>query len=206
MTEKRLIHEGDDGVAHRVVLTDIDGNPVNPSNGGVGGGGAVTIADGADVAQGATSAAAAAADGTGNYSLVAAAKRALLNWATLLARTTTLGQKASSGSMPVVLASDQSRVNVEPLGIPGTARQQATTTTSANVELTAGVGRVSLCARGQPLRYVVGSSAQTANAATSHYLGAGDRVDIGLPATPNIAVIRASDATADGAAEFTEIT
>jgi hypothetical protein len=93
MTEKRLIHEGDDGVAHRVVLTDLDGNPVNPSGGGGGGGGggAVTVADGADVALGVTTATAAGADGTGNYSLVAAAKRALLNWASAL---TALGSSA----------------------------------------------------------------------------------------------------------------
>lgn len=37
MTEKRLIHEGDDGVAHRVVLTDVDGNPVNPGGGAAAG-------------------------------------------------------------------------------------------------------------------------------------------------------------------------
>lgn len=98
-----------------------------------------------------------------------------------------------------------SRVNVEPLGIPGTARQQATTATSANVALTVGVGRISLFARGQPLRYAVGSTSQTANAATSHYLASGERIDIDVPATPNIAVIRASDATADGAAEITEL-
>lgn len=54
--------------------------------GGGGGGGAVTVADGADVAQGATTQAAAAAAGTGNYTLIQAAKRALLNWADLLAR------------------------------------------------------------------------------------------------------------------------
>jgi hypothetical protein len=36
MTEKRIIHEGDDGVAYRVVLTDVDGNPVNPGAGGPG--------------------------------------------------------------------------------------------------------------------------------------------------------------------------
>lgn len=98
-----------------------------------------------------------------------------------------------------------SRVNVEPLGIPGTARQQATTTTSANVQLTVGVGRISLFARLQPLRYVVGSGEQTANAASSHYLASGERIDIDVPATPNIAVIRASDATGDGAAEITEL-
>lgn len=162
--------------------------------------------DGLEVATGAPADAAAAADGTGDYGLIAGLKRALLNWATLLARTTTLGQKSMVGSMPVVLATDQSRVTVEPLGIPSEARQQATTTTSANVVLTTSARRISLFARGQPLRYRVGSTSQTANSATSHYLASGERVDINVPATPNIAVVRASDASADGAAEITELT
>lgn len=97
------------------------------------------------------------------------------------------------------------RTPVEPLGVPGVARQQATTTSSANVALTSNVGRISLYARVSPLRYSVGSASQTANAATSHYLGAGERIDIDVPSTPNIAVIRASDAYADGAAEITEL-
>lgn len=97
------------------------------------------------------------------------------------------------------------RLNIEPLGIPGVARQQATTTTSANVVLTSTVNRISLFARTSPLRYAVGSTAQTANAATSHYLAAGERIDLDVPSTPNIAVIRASDATSDGAAEITEL-
>lgn len=76
--------------------------------GGGGGGGATTVADGADVAQGVTTATAAAADGTGNYSLIAAAKRGLLNWATLLARIPTLGAKAASGSLSITPATDAS--------------------------------------------------------------------------------------------------
>ena len=97
------------------------------------------------------------------------------------------------------------RLQVEPLGVPGVARQQATTAASTNVALTVGVGRISLFARTSPLRYSVGSAAQTANAATSHYLAAGERIDIDVPATPNIAVIRAADASVDGAAEITEL-
>lgn len=46
--------------------------------------------------------AAAAADGTGDYGLIAAAKRALLNWAALLARVPTLGPKAAAGSVSTV--------------------------------------------------------------------------------------------------------
>lgn len=133
---------------------------------------------------------AAATSDTGTFSLIALFKRGLQNWTTLLSR---------------VPASVGGRLPVEPLGIPGVARQVATTTASANTALTASVARISIFARIAPLRYSVGSAAQTANNATSHYLAAGERIDIDVPATPNIAVIRASDATADGAAEITEL-
>jgi hypothetical protein len=127
---------------------------------------------------------------TGTFSIISFIKRAQQNWTTLQAK------------IPSLIGG---RTPIEPLGRPGTARQQSTTTASANIVLTASTGRISLFARVSPLRYVVGSSAQTANASTSHYLAAGERIDIGLPTTPNIAVIRASDATQDGAAEITEL-
>lgn len=176
---------------------------------------------------------AAATTDTGTFSLIALVKRALTNWTTLLGRVpasvggrmpvdgsgvtqpvsaaslplpagaaTEATLSAQNAKMPVLIGG---RTPVEPLGIPGTARQVATTTSNANTVLTAGVGRISIFARLAPLRYSVGSAAQTANAATSHYLAAGERIDIDVPATPNIAVIRASDATADGAAEITEL-
>ncbi|MBX9661924.1 hypothetical protein [Novosphingobium sp.] len=69
-----------------------------------------------DTDVGAIDATPAAADGTGNYSLVAAAKRALLNWANLLAiLPSSLGQKTMAGSLSVALASDQS---VVPVALP----------------------------------------------------------------------------------------
>lgn len=62
---------------------------------------------------GALSDAAAAANGTGDYSLIAAAKRALLNWANLLSRIpAALGQTTMAGSWPVALASDHGPLNV----------------------------------------------------------------------------------------------
>lgn len=137
-----------------------------------------------------TTAAAAATTDTGTFSLIALVKRSLQNWTTLL------------GRVPALVSG---RIPVEPLGAPGTPRQQPTTAASSNVVLTVGVGRISIHARIAALRYIVGSAAQTANAATSHYLAAGERIDIDVPATPNIAVIRASDATYDGAAEITEL-
>ena len=95
-----------------------------------------------------------------------------------------------------------SRVNVEPLGIPGVARQLAAGASSANTALTSTVGRISIYARGADIRDRVGTGAQTANA-TSHFIAAGERLDIDVPATPNIAVIRAG--TKDGTLELTEL-
>lgn len=194
-------------VAEAVVTLDADGNIVAG-----GGGGAVTVADGADVAQGTTTQAAAAADGTGNYSLIQAAKRALLNWSTLLGRIPALvsGRIPVDGSgvtQPVSgpLTDTQlraTRVNVEPLGVPGTARQLTAGAASANTALTSTVGRISIYARGADMRYRVGPAAQIASA-TSHFIGAGERLDINVPATPNIAVIRAG--STDGTLEVTEL-
>ena len=69
-----------------------------------------------DTDVGAIDAAPAAADGTGNYSLVAAAKRALLNWANLFAiLPDARGQTTMAGSLSVALASDQP---VVPVALP----------------------------------------------------------------------------------------
>lgn len=95
-----------------------------------------------------------------------------------------------------------SRVNVEPLGIPGVARQLAAGAASANTALTSGVARISIHARGADIRYRVGTGAQTASS-TSHFIAAGERLDIDVPATPNIAVIRAG--STDGTLEVTEL-
>lgn len=94
------------------------------------------------------------------------------------------------------------KIASEPLGIPGVARQLAAGAASANTVLTSTCRRVSLLARLSDVRFSVGSTAQTASA-TSHYLSLGERVDIRLPATPNIAVIRAG--AVDAVLEVTEL-
>jgi len=91
---------------------------------------------------------------------------------------------------------------VEPLGIPGVARQLTASSSSTNTALTATCRRVSMRASNASLRYAVGSSSQTADASTSHFLNVNERIDIALPATPNIAIIR-DDAT-DAVLELTE--
>jgi hypothetical protein len=50
---------------------------------------------------------------------------------------------------------------------------------------------------------LIGSTAQTANASTSNFIANGERLDLRLPATPNIAVIRAG--AVDGTLELTEL-
>ena len=101
--------------------------------------------------------------------------------------------------------SSTNRLQVEVLGSPSVARQIAATTASANTALTLACKRVSLVARKADIRYSVGSAAQTANASTSHFLGIDERIEIALPATPNIAIVRDTEATANGVLEVTEL-
>lgn len=96
-------------------------------------------------------------------------------------------------------------VNVEPLGIPGAARQVTVTTSNTNTQLTAGVKRISIKARTCDMRYAVGSTSQTASATASHFIEAGERLDIAVPAGGHIAVIRDSAATANGTLCITEL-
>jgi hypothetical protein len=52
------------------------------------------------------------------------------------------------------------------------------------------------------IRYAIGSSSQTASA-TTHFIGNGERLDLAVPAAPNIAVIR--NGTTDGILEVSEL-
>ena len=95
-----------------------------------------------------------------------------------------------------------SSVDVEPLGIPAVARQLAAGSASANTALTTNCRRISVRAVGADIRYAIGSSSQTASAST-HFIANGERIDLAVPSTPNIAVIR--NATTDGTLEVTEL-
>lgn len=90
----------------------------------------------------------------------------------------------------------------EPLGVPGVARQLAAGASSVNTALTSTCRRISMRAVGADIRYAIGSSSQTASA-TSHLIGIGERLDVAVPATPNIAVIR--NASTSGTLELTEL-
>lgn len=93
-------------------------------------------------------------------------------------------------------------VPTEPLGIPAVARQLSAGSTSANTALTTTCRRISIKAIGADIRYAIGSSSQTASA-TTHFIGNGERLDLAMPATPNIAVIR--NGSTSGTLELTEL-
>jgi hypothetical protein len=99
-------------------------------------------------------------------------------------------------------ADGNGRLAVEPLGIPGVARQCTAGSASANVVLTAGVTRVSVYARGADIRFAVGSGEQTASG-TSHFIAQGERLDFDVPANANIAATRAFGV--DGVLEISEL-
>lgn len=94
----------------------------------------------------------------------------------------------------------------EPLGIPGVARQLAVSPTSASVTLTATCRRISMVAKGSDMRFVIATTAPTANAGTSHWIGDGTRLDFMVLAGSRIAAIIATGSSAtSGALEITEL-
>lgn len=96
----------------------------------------------------------------------------------------------------------EGRIPVEPLGTPLVARQLIANSTSQNTPLTVTCRRISMYARNADIRYMVGSTSQTANT-SSHFIATSERLDIDVPATPNIAIIRAG--STDGILEITEL-
>jgi len=91
---------------------------------------------------------------------------------------------------------------VEPLGLPGVARQLSAGAASANTALTANITRISIRAVGADIRYSIGATAQTATA-TSHFIANGERLDVAVPLNANIAVLR--NGTTNGTLEVTEL-
>ena len=91
---------------------------------------------------------------------------------------------------------------VEPLGIPGVARQLSAGSASTNTALTTTISRISIRAVGADIRYSIGATSQTATA-TSHFIANGERLDVAVPLNANIAVLR--NGTTDGTLEVTEL-
>lgn len=104
-----------------------------------------------------------------------------------------------------VYDSGSSKINVDTLGMATLSRQLAVTATTNSVDLTATCRRISIKARGCDMRYVIGVGAQTANAATSHFIEAGERLDLAVPAGATIAAIRETAATVNGSLAITEL-
>tara|TARA_R100001530_G_scaffold33443_2_gene26220 strand:- start:409 stop:732 length:324 start_codon:yes stop_codon:yes gene_type:complete len=95
-----------------------------------------------------------------------------------------------------------SRIAGPGLRKPGTARQLAAGSSSANTALTTTCERISILAVTADIRYLIGTSAQTANAGTSHFIKTGERLELDVPLGANIGIIR--DASTDGVLELTE--
>lgn len=90
---------------------------------------------------------------------------------------------------------------VDTLASLGAARSVAMGSASANIALTSTTRRISMHATAAGF-YSVGVVAQTANA-SSHYIGAGERLDFDVAANTQIAAIRA---TTDGTLYISELT
>lgn len=105
----------------------------------------------------------------------------------------------------LVGVADSRPLPTSPLAVPAVARQLAVTSTSASVELTPTCRCISVVARGGAMRFAVGVGAQTANASTSHYISAGERLDLAVPEGATVAAIRATGDTAGAALEISEL-
>jgi hypothetical protein len=86
---------------------------------------------------------------------------------------------------------------VDTLGTPGVPRVQATSGTAANIVLTTTCRRVSMFATAGTWYSISGTAT-----ATSHYIGAGERLDFDVPASTTISVLQE---TAAGSIRITEL-
>ena len=85
---------------------------------------------------------------------------------------------------------------------PGVARQLAAGSSSANTALTATCERISIRAVTAAIRYAIGTTSQTANAGTSHFIAQNERLELDVPLGANIGIIR--DDSTSGTLEVTE--
>ena len=86
---------------------------------------------------------------------------------------------------------------VDTLGTPGAPRVQATSGSAAGVTLTSTCRRVSMFATQGTLYSISGTATSS-----SHYIGAGERLDFDVPASTAISVLRE---TTDGSIRITEL-
>lgn len=105
---------------------------------------------------------------------------------TLAALNTKIPAQAITGLLPV-----------DTLGTPGAPRVQATSGTAANIVLTTTCRRVSMFATAGTWWEISGTAT-----VTSHYIGAGERLDFDVPASTTISVLQE---TAAGSIRITEL-
>jgi hypothetical protein len=101
-----------------------------------------------------------------------------------------LNDKLPSQAIPGLLP-------VDTLGTPGVPRVQATAATAATVTLTSTCRRVSMYATQGVWYSILGTATSS-----SHYIGAGERLDFDVPANTAISVLRE---TTDGSIRITEL-
>lgn len=89
-------------------------------------------------------------------------------------------------------------IPVDTLGTPGTARNQTTSGTAANIVLTTTCRRISMTATAATFYSISGTATSS-----SHYIGANERLDFDVPASTTISVLQV---TAAGTVYVTELT
>jgi len=127
-----------------------------------------------------------------------ATEATLTGIASTVATEATLSKVATEATLGVI----EAEILAASASQPGVARQLSAGASSANTPLSAAAKRVSIRAVGADIRYAVGSGFQTASA-TSHFIAQNERLEIAVPASPNIAVIR--NANTDGTLELSEL-
>jgi hypothetical protein len=125
-------------------------------------------------------------DGTFSQSLATAAPVGGATETTLAALNTKIPAQVITGLLPV-----------DTLGTPGASRVQATSGTAAGIILTTTCRRVSMFAT-QGAWYSLSGTAT----ATSHYIGASERLDFDVPAGSSISVLQETTA---GSIRITEL-
>lgn len=171
------------------VDVQVDANGVvQTAGGGGGGGGAVTIANGADVAEGNTADAAVITDAAGT---VSGKLRGLVKWA-FERMPAALGQTTMAGSLPVVLASNQSAVTVADGG--GSITVDGTVAISGAVAVTGPLTDAQLRAAVVPISDGGGSLTVDGTVAVTVASGA----DVVQGATGDAAVVTDTTGTVNG--------
>lgn len=128
---------------------------------------------------------------------------ALIAWVTNSAGSDSADALLADIKQILVDLTPHGRLLSDPLGRPSVRRVVAAGATSANVALTAACRRASIVAIGADIRFELASGSAATASATTHLILENERLDIHLPASPNIGAIRNGSVT--GSLEITEL-